>query len=106
LEITGEQRQPKILDKSQPTEVNAGESVEFFAKISGAPTPTVTWTRKGMPIASNEFYQLRESDGVHYLLITKAIADVVGTYVVTAVNAAGKASAEIDLNIIGKFERR
>lgn len=40
LEITGEQAAPKILDKSPSTAVNADESVELFAKVSGAPTPT------------------------------------------------------------------
>ena len=106
LEITGEQRAPKILDKSKPTEVNADESVEIFAKVSGAPTPTVTWTRKGMPIASNELYQLRTENDTHYLLIKKAIADVVGTYVITAKNTAGTVSADIELNITGKLKRR
>jgi hypothetical protein len=55
-----------------------------------------------MPISSNEFYQLRTDNDTYYLLIKKAIADVVGTYVVTAMNTAGNVSAEIDLNITGK----
>ncbi|CAF1262379.1 unnamed protein product, partial [Rotaria sordida] len=101
LQITGEQRIPKIIDKSPSKEVNVDESVEFFVKVSGAPTPTVTWTRKGMPISSNELYQLRTDNDTHYLLIKKAIADVVGTYVATAVNTAGKVSADIDLTITG-----
>jgi hypothetical protein len=54
-----------------------------------------------MPISSNELYQLRTENDKHYLLIKNAIADVVGTYVITAVNTAGKISAEIDLNITG-----
>ena len=40
LELTGEQRAPVIVDKSKSADVNAGESVEFFVKVSGAPTPT------------------------------------------------------------------
>lgn len=55
-----------------------------------------------MIISSNELYQLRTENDTHYLLIKKAIADVVGTYVITAANTAGKATAEIDLNIAGK----
>ncbi|CAF3835512.1 unnamed protein product, partial [Rotaria magnacalcarata] len=108
LLITGEQRAPKIIDKSRPTEANAGESVELFVKISGAPVPTVTWTRKGMTISSNEIYELRSDNETYYLLIKKAVADVVGTYVITAVNTAGKVTADIDLNITGLstlFER-
>ncbi|CAF4411341.1 unnamed protein product, partial [Rotaria sp. Silwood2] len=101
LQITGEQRLPKIIEKSQSKEVNADESVEFFVKVSGAPTPTVTWTRKGMTISSNELYQLRTDNDTHYLLIKKAIADVAGTYVATAVNTAGKITADIDLTITG-----
>jgi len=57
-----------------------------------------------MPISSNELYQLRTANDTYYLLIKKAIADVVGTYVITAVNTAGKVSTEIDLNITGKLK--
>jgi len=101
LQITGEQYPPKIIEKSQSIEINAGESIEFFVKISGAPTPTVTWTRKGMTISSNDLYQLRNDNDMYYLLIKKAIAEVVGTYVITATNMAGKISTDIDLNIAG-----
>jgi hypothetical protein len=33
------------VEKSNSTEVNAGESVEFFVKVSGAPTPTGSFIR-------------------------------------------------------------
>ena len=102
LELTGEQIAPKIVDKSKSVEIKAGESVEFFVKVSGAPTPSVTWTRKGMPVSSGDFYQLRTENDTHYLLIKKAVADVVGTYVATVVNAAGKVSADIDLSVAGQ----
>lgn len=104
LEITSEQRSPVIVDKSRSVEVNAGEKVEFFVKVTGAPTPTVTWTRKGMPVTSNDFYQLRTENDKHYLLIKKAVADVAGSYIITASNAAGKVSTEIDLNIDGEID--
>lgn len=103
LVVIGEQRAPKILDKSKSLEINAGESTELFVKVSGAPAPTVTWTRKGMALTSNNLYQLRNENDTHYLSIKKAGAEVVGTYVVTAANSAGKVSAEIDLNIAGGF---
>jgi len=54
-----------------------------------------------MIISSNALYQLRTENDIHYLLIKKAVADVVGTYVVTAANIVGKVSTEIDLNIAG-----
>ena len=40
LQITGEQSSPKIYDQSQSAAVNAGDSVEFYVKVSGSPTPT------------------------------------------------------------------
>ena len=101
LEITGEQRAPKIIDISKSIQVNADQSVEFFAKISGAPTPIVTWTRKGVPITSNEFFDLRTDNDTYYLVIKKAVADVIGTYVVTAQNKAGTISGQINLTITG-----
>jgi hypothetical protein len=54
-----------------------------------------------MTISSNDLYQLRNENDKYYLLIKKAVADVVGTYVITAINAAGKVSTEIDLSIAG-----
>ena len=62
----------------------------------------VTWTRKGIPVSDDEHFQLRTNNDTHYLLIKKAVADVVGSYVVTAQNTAGRVSAEIDLNIAGE----
>ena len=59
-----------------------------------------------MTISSNELYQLRTENDKHYLLIRKAIADVVGTYVITAVNTAGKTSAEINLKITCKLKMK
>ncbi|CAF0916357.1 unnamed protein product [Adineta ricciae] len=109
LQIIGEQRAPKILDKSKSTEINAGESAQLFVKISGAPTPTVTWTRKGMVLSSNDVHQLTNENDMYYLAIKKAGAEVMGTYVITASNSAGKVSTEIDLNVAGLitlFERQ
>lgn len=40
LELTGEQRAPTIIDKSKSAEINVGQTIEFFAKVSGAPMPT------------------------------------------------------------------
>lgn len=57
-----------------------------------------------MSVSNNEFYQLRTDNETHYLLVKKAVADVAGTYVITAVNSAGKVSADIDLTITGKPE--
>jgi hypothetical protein len=54
-----------------------------------------------MIISSNDLYQLRTENNIHYLLIKKAVADVVGTYIITAANTTGKVSTDIDLNIAG-----
>ena len=59
-----------------------------------------------MPITSNELYQLRTENDTHYLSIKKAVADVVGAYIATAANTAGKVSTEIDLNIAGTKKNR
>ena len=59
-----------------------------------------------MNISNNELYQLRSENDIHYLLVKKTVADVVGTYVATVMNSAGKVSAEIDLTITGKMSHR
>lgn len=102
LQLTGEVIAPKILDKSKSIEVNADERVEFFAKVSGSPQPTIAWSRKGVALSSNQHYEFRTENDTHYLLVKKAVADVMGTYVVTATNKGGKASAEMNLSIKGK----
>lgn len=105
LQITGEQHSPKIIDRSKPIEVNLNESVQFFVRVTGAPAPTVTWSRKGMVISSNDLYQLKTENDTYYLIIKKAVADVVGTYLITAANVIGKTSTEIDLSIAGQSHK-
>jgi hypothetical protein len=102
LQITGEQIPPKIVDKSKSMEINAGGSIELFVRVSGAPSPTAVWSRKGMILSSNDFYELRTENDMHYLLIKNAVADVVGTYLVTVANTAGKISTDIDLSVAGE----
>ena len=65
----------------------------------------MTWSRKGVAISSNEHYQLRADNDTHYLAVKRALADAAGTYVITAVNTAGQASAEIDLTVKGTAKR-
>ena len=40
LEVAIEQRVPTIVDKSNSAEISAGDNIEFFVKVSGAPVPT------------------------------------------------------------------
>ena len=40
LELTSEQRSPTIIDKSKSIEINAGDTIELFVKVSGAPMPS------------------------------------------------------------------
>ena len=103
LQVIGEQHKPQIVDKSKSVKVNVGESVELFVKVSGVPTPTVTWTRKGLTIPSSDIYQLRTENDIYYLLIKRVMANVAGTYQITASNNAGKVETEIDLSIAGKY---
>lgn len=54
-----------------------------------------------MILSSNDVHQLSNENDMYYLTIKKAGAEVMGTYVITANNSAGKISAEIDLNVAG-----
>ena len=54
-----------------------------------------------MVLSSNDVHQLTNENDMYYLVIKKAGAEVMGTYVITASNSAGKVSTEIDLNVAG-----
>ncbi|KAM9396511.1 striated muscle preferentially expressed protein kinase isoform 1-T1 [Salvelinus alpinus] len=81
------------------TIATAGSEVLLKCVITGSPLPTVTWKKSNVLIRSSPSHVVRAEGEQHSLLITQMRSGDTGTYCVTAVNAAGKASCNATLYI-------
>ncbi|XP_067116591.1 striated muscle preferentially expressed protein kinase isoform X2 [Osmerus mordax] len=77
----------------------AGSEVILRCIITGSPLPTVTWKKSNVEIRSSMSMVVRAEGEVHSLVIRQMRSGDAGTYGVTAVNAAGKASCSATLYI-------
>ena len=83
--------------------VTEGDAACFTVRVSGRPTPRVTWRHNDTDVVEGRspyFEVLRSSDGVeHSLRIGEVFADDAGTVCVTAVNELGSVSASAQLHV-------
>ncbi|KAM3957310.1 projectin protein bent isoform 8-T9 [Aphomia sociella] len=82
--------------------VRAGEPININIPITGAPTPTVTWTKGTIPLPpSNRISTETKMDETKFS-IEKSTRDDAGKYTVTASNEYGKDSADIEVIVVDK----
>lgn len=70
---------------------------ELFLFSFGA--SSVTWRKDNVAIRSDAFHAVGSEGGIHSLLLKQMRPSSVGSYCVTAVNPAGKASCSATVNI-------
>jgi hypothetical protein len=79
-----------------------GQDTQITWKFSGAPKSQVAWFFNGQPLATNERYQITETeDGTSTLAIKNAELADKGVYTAKATNAVGEVEAKTTLNIAG-----
>ncbi|XP_074047393.1 striated muscle preferentially expressed protein kinase isoform X2 [Macrotis lagotis] len=83
----------------EDVEVLEGRGARFDCKISGLPSPTVTWTHFGNPVEENENVRLRHDGGLHSLLIAHVGSEDEGLYEVNATNIHGQANCSAQLYV-------
>ncbi|XP_044888733.1 striated muscle preferentially expressed protein kinase [Mauremys mutica] len=91
--------QPLFTRKLEDLAVVKGRTARFDCKISGTPTPTVTWTHFGQPVEEGENVRLQQERGLHSLLIAHADSEDEGQYGVCAANAQGQAECSAELYV-------
>ncbi|KAI5639981.1 immunoglobulin i-set domain-containing protein [Phthorimaea operculella] len=82
--------------------VRAGEPINVNIPIDGAPTPTISWTKGSIPIIPSHRVSTETKNSETKLSIDKSVRDDAGKYTITAENAHGKDSADIEVIVVDK----
>ncbi|KAF1371856.1 hypothetical protein PFLUV_G00273700 [Perca fluviatilis] len=77
----------------------SGSEITLTCIITGSPSPTVTWRKNNVEIRSDAFHVVRAEGERHSLVIKQLRPNNAGSYCVTAVNTAGRASCSATLFI-------
>jgi hypothetical protein len=86
----------------KPTDVNVniGEPAKLSCKISGSPSPTVTWLKDGQPLQSTDDVTVQsEPDGTQTLAFKSTQLTDKATYTCQASNIGGTAEVKLNLNV-------
>jgi len=78
-----------------------GSSVDLHCHTDGVPQPTVRWVRDGQPITFVDHPNLRVDNAGQTLRVHSVQLVDIGAYTCHASNAAGNASKQFLLNILG-----
>lgn len=82
--------------------VRAGEPININIPISGAPTPTISWTKGSIPLIPSHRLSAETKNDETKLSIEKSVREDAGKYTITASNAHGKDSADIEVIVVDK----
>uniref|UniRef100_A0A665TNY5 non-specific serine/threonine protein kinase n=1 Tax=Echeneis naucrates TaxID=173247 RepID=A0A665TNY5_ECHNA len=79
----------------------AGTKIELPADVKGKPDPRVKWTKADLVLRADSRITIDTEPGHSKLSITDTIRGDTATYIIEAVNTCGRATATIDVNILG-----
>ncbi|XP_038278345.1 striated muscle preferentially expressed protein kinase isoform X3 [Dermochelys coriacea] len=91
--------QPLFTRKLEDLAVVKGRTARFDCKISGTPTPTVTWTHFGQPVEEGENVRLQRERGLHSLVIAHVDSEDEGQYGVRAASEQGQVECSAELYV-------
>ncbi|KAM7365660.1 hypothetical protein PAMP_016575 [Pampus punctatissimus] len=90
---------PRFERLLKDTVTPSGCEVTLICIITGSPKPTVTWKKNNVEIRSDAFHVVKAEGEKHSLVIKQMRPNDAGSYCVTAVNTAGRASCSAALCI-------
>lgn len=93
------QSKPKFDKKPEDQCVYSGEECVFEAKVSGFPTPNVTWSKDGETIEESEKFTITSHNGTHRLIVKDTKKEDECFYTCTAKNSLGRVSQQAELTI-------
>ena len=81
--------------------LQSGQSLRIPVTVSGLPKPEVTWRQNDTPIKPSTRLSIESTDRGTTLHVKKVTRNDDGLYHVTAVNDAGEATANFDVEVLG-----
>uniref|UniRef100_A0A8C2ZMI0 Titin n=1 Tax=Cyclopterus lumpus TaxID=8103 RepID=A0A8C2ZMI0_CYCLU len=83
----------------------AGSKIELPAEVTGKPEPRVKWTKADLVLKPDDRVSIDTKPGHSTVTIAKTKRDDSCTYIIEATNSSGRATATVDVNILGKTGR-
>uniref|UniRef100_A0A3Q4BU84 Ig-like domain-containing protein n=1 Tax=Mola mola TaxID=94237 RepID=A0A3Q4BU84_MOLML len=83
-------------------EAKAGSKIELPAEVTGKPEPRVKWTKADLVLKPDDRVSIDTKPGHSTVTIGKTKRDDSSTYIIEATNSSGRATATVDVNILGK----
>lgn len=80
----------------------AGSKIELPAEVTGKPEPRVKWTKADLVLKADDRVSIDTTPGHSTVTIAKTKRDDSSTYIIEATNSSGRATATVDVNILGK----
>ncbi|XP_030308718.1 myopalladin isoform X1 [Calypte anna] len=98
---------PYFLQAPGDMVAHEGQLCRLDCKVSGLPTPDLTWLLNGKPVLPDGTHKMlvRET-GVHSLLIDPISQNDAGTYTCLATNKTGQNSFTLELTVVAKEVKR
>lgn len=79
----------------------AGTKIELPADVKGKPDPRVKWTKADLVLRADDRVTIDTQPGHSKLSIADTTRGDTATFIIEAVNICGRATATIDVNILG-----
>lgn len=80
----------------------AGSKIELPAEVTGKPEPRVKWTKADLVLKADDRVAIETKPGNSTVTISKTTRDDSSTYIIEATNSSGRATATVDVNILGE----
>ncbi|XP_070850331.1 striated muscle preferentially expressed protein kinase [Chaetodon trifascialis] len=90
---------PRFDRPLEDTTASIGAEAVLKCVVTGSPPPTVTWRKNNVEIRSDALHVVKAEGEKHSLVIKQMRPNNTGSYCVTAVNPAGRASCSATLYI-------
>lgn len=97
--VEAKDRSPIVLEIGNNVTALTNTSITINCHASGVPTPTVTWTKDGLRIPSNEMYMVQADDS---LLVRKLYEVGTTRYTCSAKSITGEVNISSAILIAGK----
>lgn len=81
--------------------VKAGTKIELPATVTGKPEPRVTWTKAENILRPDKRISIEAKPNHSTVIITDSKRSDTGTYIIEAVNTSGRATATVEVNVLG-----